>query len=107
MELMTINVDGSSLRQVTRLGGSNWAPFYLSDNRRIVFSSNFNSSNFGSFGLYVIGEEGEDLVEITNHSNEFNAFPMMSHDGGRLIWGSSRSGKSPTELNLFIADWVN
>ena len=65
MELFTINIDGTGLRQITHLGGSNWAPFYLDDNKRIVFSTNFNATgHFGSFDLYVIDEDGSGLERV-------------------------------------------
>uniref|UniRef100_A0A1I7Y074 Biopolymer transporter Tol n=1 Tax=Steinernema glaseri TaxID=37863 RepID=A0A1I7Y074_9BILA len=107
MELFTINVDGSGMRQITKLGGSNWAPFYLKDNKRIIFSTNFNASFFGAFDLYVINEDGTGLERVTYNKNGFDAFPMMSHKGDKLIWGSSRNGHDETELNLFLADWVD
>uniref|UniRef100_A0A914DKE9 WD40-like protein n=1 Tax=Acrobeloides nanus TaxID=290746 RepID=A0A914DKE9_9BILA len=107
MELFTINIDGTGLRQITHLGGSNWAPFYLDDNKRIVFSTNFNATgHFGSFDLYVINEDESGLERVTFNENGFDAFPMMSHNGKKLIWGSSRNGKGPMDLNLFLADWL-
>ncbi|VDN88924.1 unnamed protein product [Brugia pahangi] len=66
MELYTINVDGSGLKKVTSLGGSNWAPFYMPDNRHIIFSSNFNETggHFGAFNLYMIDEAGGDVERV-------------------------------------------
>uniref|UniRef100_A0A7E4VKW8 DPPIV_N domain-containing protein n=1 Tax=Panagrellus redivivus TaxID=6233 RepID=A0A7E4VKW8_PANRE len=106
MELYTINVDGTGIRQIAKLGNSNWAPFYLIDNQRIIFSSNYNATSFGGFDLYVINDDGTGLEQVT-FSKGFDAFPMMSRDGRLLIWGSSRNGKSRTDLNLFLADWVD
>ncbi|VDK53916.1 unnamed protein product [Anisakis simplex] len=107
MELYTMNLDGGNLKKVTSLGGSNWAPFYLHDGHRIIFSSNFNSSgHFGAFDLYIIDEDGGDLERVTYNEGGFDAFPMFDVAGRRLVWGSSRNGTSPHELNLFIADWI-
>ncbi|KHJ81419.1 WD40-like protein [Oesophagostomum dentatum] len=63
MELFVVNVDGSNLTQITNLGGASWAPYYLTDNRRIVFSSNYDDSDngFGAFALYVINDDGTGL----------------------------------------------
>ncbi|KAM3722258.1 Tol-Pal system protein TolB [Dirofilaria immitis] len=107
MELYTINIDGSDLRKITSLGGSNWAPFYMPDNHHIIFSSNFNETggHFGAFNLYTIDEMGENIERITFNEDGFDAFPMFDRAGQHLIWGSSRNGHSRDELNLFIADW--
>uniref|UniRef100_A0A8R1XTJ9 Uncharacterized protein n=1 Tax=Onchocerca volvulus TaxID=6282 RepID=A0A8R1XTJ9_ONCVO len=109
MELYTINIDGSGLRQVTSLGGSNWAPFYMPDNYHIIFSSNFNETggHFGAFNLYMIDEMGKNVERVTFNEGGFDAFPMFDRTGRRLVWGSSRNGRSRSDLNLFIADWHN
>ena len=67
MELFVVNVDGTNMRQITNLGGASWAPFYLPDNERIIFSSNFNSTaGFGAFDLYTIHEDGTGLTRVRN-----------------------------------------
>jgi TolB protein len=40
MEIWIMNADGSDQRQVTSLGGANFAPFFTPDGRRIIFASN-------------------------------------------------------------------
>src|SRR5207244_2626861 len=40
MELWVANADGSNARQVTKLGGANFAPYFHPDGKRIVFASN-------------------------------------------------------------------
>lgn len=108
MELYTINFNGTGMRKITSLGQSNWAPFYLYDNRRIVFSTNFNATgHFGSFDLYLIGDDGKNLERVTYNTGGFDAFPMQSPNGQRFVWGSSRNGHGPMDLNLFLADWVD
>ncbi|KAI6225867.1 hypothetical protein M3Y95_00742400 [Aphelenchoides besseyi] len=108
MELYTINIDGSGLKKITELGNSNWAPYYLKDNQHLIFSTNFNATaHFGAFDLYTVNEEGKEVERITYNEGGFDAFPMQSHDGKQLIWGSSRNGRSPYDLNLFLADWKN
>ncbi|KAK6737140.1 hypothetical protein RB195_019685 [Necator americanus] len=111
MELYVMNVNGSGLRPVFphKLGGANWAPFYHPDNERIVFSSNFNSTgeDYNSFDLYIVKEDGTGLEKITMDEGSFDSFPMFSHKGDKFVWGSSRNAKNPSDINIFIADWVN
>lgn len=106
MEIYTCNLDGSQMRQVTHLGKANWAPFYLPDNRRIIFSSNHHSERGFDFQLYVIHEDGTGLERVTTESY-FNAFPMFSPDGKKIVFSSNRNNGGTRDTNLFIADWVD
>jgi hypothetical protein len=37
---------------------------------------------------------------------DFDAFPMLTSDGKKLVWASNRNGTKPHETNVFIADFV-
>ena len=50
-------------------------------------------------------EDGTGLERITTYPG-FDAFPMFSSDGKRLVWASNRNGTVEHETNIFIADWV-
>lgn len=52
----------------------------------------------------MINLDGSNLVQITTESN-FNAFPMFSPDGKKLVWSSNRNNGGTRDTNLFIADW--
>ncbi|MEO7174706.1 MAG: hypothetical protein ABIV51_02680 [Saprospiraceae bacterium] len=106
MEIYTCKVDGSDLKQVTKLGKANWAPFFAPDSKKIIFSSNHNSIKGYDFQLYSIKLDGSDLEQITTES-VFNAFPMFSPDGKKLVWSSNRNNGGTRDTNLFIADWKN
>lgn len=106
MELYTCNVDGSDLKQVTNLGKANWAPYFLPDGKRIIFSSNHHSKKGYDFQLFMINDDGTGLEQITNES-VFNAFPMFSRDGKKLVFSSNRNNHGTHDTNLFIADWVD
>jgi TolB protein len=106
MEIYTCNVDGSDIKQITKLGKANWAPYYHPDNKRIVFSSNHASTGRGfNFQVYIINEDGTGLKAITSES-QFNAFPMFSPDGKKIAWSSNRNNNGTRDTNVFIADWV-
>lgn len=104
MEIYTCNVDGSDLKQITHLGKANWAPFFHPSGKKIIFSSNHQSTKGYDFQLWMINLDGSGLEQITNQSI-FNAFPMFSPDGKKLIFSSNRNNGGTHDTNLFICDW--
>ncbi len=105
MEIRVMNGDGSNQRQVTDLGGANFAPYFHPDGRRIIFASNHKEPRSRNFDLYLINLDGSGLQQVTTNG-EFDGFPMFSPDGKQLVFASNRFGSRPGETNLFVADWV-
>lgn len=105
MEIFTVNVDGTDLKQITNLGKANWAPYFTPKGDKIIFASNHHSQRGYDFQLYLINTDGTNLQKITTESN-FNAFPMFSYDGKKLIFSSNRDNGVTRDTNLFLADWV-
>jgi TolB protein len=104
LELFVMNRDGSNLRQVTKLGGANFAPSWHPDGRRLIFASNIHDPKGRNFDIYLINVDGTGLERVT-FNDTFDGFPMFSPDGKRLVFASNR--QSPEgETNVFIADWV-
>jgi len=104
MELYTVNIDGSDLKQITNLGKANWAPFFHPSGNRIIFSSNHKSARGYDFQLYMIHADGSGLEQIT-HESIFNAFPMFSPDGKYLVFSSNRNNGGTRATNMFVAEW--
>jgi Tol biopolymer transport system component len=92
------------LKQITKLGKANWAPYFHPSGKKIIFSSNHKSDKGYDFQLYIINTDGTGLEQITTES-KFNAFPMFSPDGKKLIFSSNRKNGGTRDTNLFIADW--
>jgi TolB protein len=103
MELFTCDVDGKNLKQVTRLGGANWAPFFTPDGKKIIFSSNHVQKGY-HFNLFLCDLDGSNVEQVT-YDSVFDAFPVFSPDGKKLIWSSNRHNGGTHDTNLFIADW--
>lgn len=106
MEIYTINIDGTDLKQITHLGKANWSPYFHPSGKRILFSSNHHSTHGYDFQIFSIDIDGTNLKQVTYH-NFFNAFPMFSPDGKKLVFSSNRDGATPHETSVFLADWVD
>ncbi len=104
MELVLMDADGGNRRQLTRLGGASFAPFFFPDDRRVIFSTNHHAPSGRNFDLYAIGVDGEGLERVTTYDG-FDSFPMFSPDGRYLVFASNRGGTRPGETNLFVARW--
>jgi Tol biopolymer transport system component len=105
LEIWVAKADGSDARQVTRLGGANFAPSFHPDGKRIIFASNQPDPRSRNFDLYLVNLDGTGLEAVTA-SGEFDGFPMFSPDGKRLVFASNRNATQPGETNVFVADWA-
>lgn len=106
MEIFVCKVDGSDMRQITNLGGANWAPYFLPDGKRILFSSNHASERGFPFNIYMINLDGTGLEQVT-YDDTFASFPMFSYDGRQLVFSSNRFNGGDRSTNVFIADWID
>ncbi|MCF6213179.1 MAG: hypothetical protein L3J45_04050 [Flavobacteriaceae bacterium] len=105
MELFVCNVDGSDLKQITKLGNANWAPFFHPNGKKVIFSSNYHRKKHDGFNLFMINVDGTGLEQVT-YDGVFDAFPMFSPDGKKLVFSSNRNNNGTHDTNLFVADWV-
>ena len=60
LEIFVANGDGSEPRQVTHVGGANFAPFFFPDGQRIIFSSNHHDPAGREFDLFAVGVDGDE-----------------------------------------------
>jgi Tol biopolymer transport system component len=58
-----------------------------------------------NFELYMMDVDGSNLEQIT-FGGHFNAFPMFTRDGKKLVFISDRNAQGSYEFNVFLADWV-
>jgi len=105
LEIYVMDADGSNQRQVTDLGGANFAPYWHPDGDRILFSSNHHDPSGRDFEIYMINLDGTGLERIT-HSEGFDGFPVFSPDGRYLVFGSNRNNQGTSDTNVFITEWV-
>jgi Tol biopolymer transport system component len=105
LEIWVMDADGSNKRQITNLGVASFAPYFLPDGKRIIFSSNSPNIRSRDFNLWVVNADGTGLEQIT-FNDTFDGFPMFSPDGRKLVFASNRNAKTKGDTNVFIADWV-
>jgi len=105
MDLWVMRADGGEPRQVTRLEGASFAPYFMPDGKRLIFASNYANPDSSEFELYAVDLDGQNLERLT-YVGGFTTFPMFSFDGKKLVFASNRNGKLPHEINIFVADWV-
>lgn len=105
MELFVCNTDGSNMRQITQLGGSNWAPYFHPSGKKVVFASNHHTSGKGfPFNIFMIDIDGTNLQQIT-FDKTFDSFPMFSYSGKKIVFASNRNNNGTRDTNIFLADW--
>ncbi|MDB5231306.1 MAG: hypothetical protein JWN76_2111 [Chitinophagaceae bacterium] len=104
MEVFIADADGSNAKQITNLGQANWAPNFLPDGR-IIFCSNHAYKRGYPFNMYVMNADGSNMQQISSDKT-FDAFPMFSFNGRKIIFASNRNNGGTHDTNLFIADWV-
>lgn len=105
LEIFVCNVDGSGMRQITNLGGANWAPYMHPSGNKLVFVSNHHSASRRQFNVFSINTDGTGLEQIT-FDEGFDSFPMFSKDGKKIVFASNRNNHGTHDTNIFIADWV-
>lgn len=110
LEIFIADIDGSNVRQITDLGGANWAPFFHPSGEKILFTTNHHmlETDPRQFDIFVVNNDGSELEQVT-HSGTFDAFPMFSYDGTKIAFSSNRNvSRTPSrDTNVFVADWVD
>jgi Tol biopolymer transport system component len=55
--------------------------------------------------LYTINEDGSNMTKISRDAG-FDAFPMFSYDGKKIVFCSNRNNGGTRDTNIFIAEWA-
>ena len=111
MEIYVCDVDGGNRKQVTSLGGANFAPFFSPDDSKIIFSTNHHDGGRPAlnFDLFIVDLETDAVEQVTFYNEgsgkQFDSFPMFSPDGKWLAFSSNRGAGAPGETNVFVALW--
>lgn len=114
LEIWVMDADGSHKRMVTHNGAANFGPFWHPDNKRVIFATNVYDPRRMNFELCMVDVETGKTERITyfarrrpgfHYSDDFDGFPMFTHDAKRLVFCSNRDNVKHNETNVFVADW--
>lgn len=106
LQLFVINADGTGERQLTdNEKWVYWAPYWYKDGRHIIYTAADHSDGAArpNYDLYWMNIETGKSTRIT-HAPGQDVLPVFSPDYKKLMWTSSRDGRSPTQL--WIADFT-
>lgn len=106
LQLYVINVDGSGERELTdNENWVYWAPYWYPDSRHIIYTAadHSNPMTRPNYDLYWMDTDTGKTERVT-FAPGADVLPVFSPDGKRLMWTTSRDGRSPTQL--WIADFT-
>ena len=106
LQLYVINSDGTGEKALTDNDKwVYWAPFWYKDNRHIIYTAADHSDEKArpNYDIYWMDTETGKTTRLT-HAPGQDVLPVFSPDYAKLMWTSSRDGRSPTQL--YIADFV-
>ncbi len=103
MEVYIANADGSNAKQLTTLGQANWAPNFTPDGN-LIFCSNHEYKRGFPFNMYTLNNDGANMQKVSRDKG-FDAFPMFSPNGKKIVFCSNRNNGGTRDTNIFVADW--
>jgi TolB protein len=99
IEIFTMAVDGSDVRQVTRFKTVSTYPQFSPDARRIAFRRTLDEAGFlwdltpglRNSEVFVMNADGSHPVNVSK-SAAYDGWPAWSPDGGTIVFSSNRAG---------------
>src|SRR5262249_3805626 len=106
LQLYVINADGTGEKALTDNDKwVYWAPYWYKDGKHIIYTAADHSDPTArpNYDLYWMNIETGKTVRLT-YAPGADVLPVFSPDGTKVMWTSSRDGRSPTQL--YIADFT-
>ena len=117
-KIWIMNTDGSDKAMVSPDHGANTCSFFFPDNKRIMFSSTNHLPGacplkpkmpklagaghvwpLYPYNIFTANMDGSDMRRITDNP-KYDAEPVVSSDGGKIVFGSQRYG----DFDIYIMD---
>lgn len=106
LQLYVVDADGKNEKALTDNDKwVYWAPYWYKDGKHIIYTAADHSDEKArpNYDLYWMNIETGKTARIT-HAPGQDVLPVFSPDYKKLMWTSSRDGRSPTQL--WIADFT-
>jgi Tol biopolymer transport system component len=106
LQLYVINSDGAGERALTNDDKwVYWAPYWYKDGKHIIYTAADHSDEKArpNYDLYWMNIDTGKTTRLTFAPGQ-DVLPVFSPDYAKVMWTSSRDGRSPTQL--YLADFV-
>ncbi|QVL30542.1 PD40 domain-containing protein [Telmatocola sphagniphila] len=106
LQLYVINSDGTGEKALTNNDKwVYWAPYWYKDGQHIIYTAADHSDETKrpNYDIYWMNIETGKTTRLTYAPGQ-DVLPVFSPDCTKILWTSSRDGRSPTQL--YIADFV-
>jgi TolB protein len=106
LQLYIINSDGTGERALTNNDKwVYWAPYWYKDGKHIIYTAADHSDPLArpNYDLYWMNIENGKITRLT-FAPGADVLPVFNADGTKVMWTSSRDGRSPTQL--YMADFT-
>ena len=115
-KIWIMNIDGSDKKMVSPDHGAHTCSYFFPDNKRIIFASTSHYPHecppkpelpnvsghvwpLYPYDIFVAKTDGSDMINITKN-DVYDAEPIISSDGQRVVFGSKRFG----DFNVYLMD---
>jgi len=105
LQIHVIDVDGKNDRTLAEnLAWVQWCPFWYTDSKHILFAAADHSTMMRpNYDLYWMNVDSGKQQRIT-FAPGADILPVFTKDGKKMMWTSTRDGRSPAQL--YIADFT-
>lgn len=106
LQLYVVNADGTGEKALTEDDKwVYWAPYWYKDGKHIIYTAADHSDEKArpNYDLYWMNIETKKVTRLTFAPGQ-DVLPVFSPDYSKVMWTSSRDGRSPTQL--YIADFT-
>ena len=106
LQLYVINADGTGEKAITANDKwVYWAPYWYKDGKHIIYTAADHTDPTArpNYDLFWMNIETGKTTRIT-HAPGQDVLPVFSPDYSKVMWTTSRDGRSPTQL--YIADFT-